>query len=110
MGKVILATDYKDLKFVKKGKVRDIYELNGNLLIIATDRLSAFDVVFNQGIPEKGKVLTKISSFWFKEVAKAGIIKNHIISTEVADFSALKKYSEELQDRIMVVKNVKPVM
>ena len=110
MSKILLATDYKNLTFVKKGKVRDIYELEGNLLIVATDRLSAFDVVFRQGIPEKGKVLTEISAYWFKEVAKAGIIKNHIISTEVSDFPALKKYAAELKGRIMVVKNVKPVM
>ena len=108
MSKVILQTSYSDLKFLKKGKVRDIYEIDGKLLIVATDRLSAFDVVFDQGIPEKGKVLTKISSFWFKQVAD--IIPNHIISTEVNDFPALKKYAEELKDRIMVVKNVKPVM
>ena len=105
---VILETKYPELKFIKKGKVRDIYELDGKLLIVATDRLSAFDVVFNQGIPEKGKVLTQISKYWFDKVAD--IIPNHLISTEVADFPILKKYAKELEDRIMVVKNVKPVM
>ncbi len=108
MSKVILKTVYPGLKFVKKGKVRDIYEIDGNLLIVATDRLSAFDVVFDQGIPEKGKVLTKISEYWFKQVAD--IIPNHIISTEVNNFPVLKKYADELKDRIMIVKNVKPVM
>ena len=108
MSKVILKTVYPGLKFVKKGKVRDIYEIDGKLLIVATDRLSAFDVVFDQGIPEKGKVLTKISEYWFKQVAD--IIPNHIISTEVNNFPVLKKYADELKDRIMIVKNVKPVM
>ncbi|OGF50614.1 MAG: phosphoribosylaminoimidazolesuccinocarboxamide synthase [Candidatus Firestonebacteria bacterium RIFOXYA2_FULL_40_8] len=105
---VILETKFSDLKFVKKGKVRDIYELDGSLLIVATDRLSAFDVVFRQGIPEKGKVLTQIAKYWFEQVKD--VIPNHLISTEVSDFPALKKYAKELKDRIMVVKNVKPVM
>jgi phosphoribosylaminoimidazole-succinocarboxamide synthase len=106
--KAVLKTDFHDLKFVKKGKVRDIYELNGNLLIAATDRLSAFDVVFNQGIPEKGKVLTQISKYWFKEMES--VLPNHLISTEVSFDVKLKQYEDELKDRIMIVKNVKPVM
>ncbi|MCX5776230.1 MAG: phosphoribosylaminoimidazolesuccinocarboxamide synthase [Candidatus Firestonebacteria bacterium] len=105
---VILGTAYSDLKFIKKGKVRDIYELDDKLLIVATDRLSAFDVVFNQGIPEKGKVLTQISKYWFEQTAD--IIPNHLLSTEVADYPALNKYAGELKNRIMIVKNVKPVM
>ena len=105
---VILETKYPDLKFIKKGKVRDIYELDGKLLIVATDRLSAFDVVFSQGIHEKGKVLTQISKYWFTKFSD--IIPNHLISTEVSEFPALTKYSKELENRIMVVKNVKPVM
>lgn len=108
MEKAVLKTDFHDLKFVKKGKVRDIYELNGNLLIAATDRLSAFDVVFNQGIPEKGKVLTQISKYWFKEMES--VLPNHLISTEVSFDVKLKQYEDELKDRIMIVKNVKPVM
>ncbi|MFH1074573.1 MAG: phosphoribosylaminoimidazolesuccinocarboxamide synthase [Candidatus Firestonebacteria bacterium] len=105
---VMLETKFPGLKFIKKGKVRDLYELDKELLIVATDRLSAFDVVFNQGIPEKGKVLTQISKYWFNQVSD--IIPNHLISTEVAEFPALKEYSKELENRIMVVKNVKPVM
>jgi len=105
---VILETRYPDLKFIKKGKVRDIYALEDKLLIVATDRLSAFDVVFGQGIPEKGKVLTQISKYWFKQTED--IIPNHLLSTEVSDFPVLKKYAPELENRIMVVKNVKPVM
>jgi len=108
MARIILGTHYPGLKFIKKGKVRDIYEIDGKLLIIATDRLSAFDVVFEQGIPEKGRVLTKISEYWFKQVED--IIQNHIISTDLNDFPVLKKYAGELENRIMVVKNVKPVM
>ncbi len=64
--KVILQTDLPELKLVKQGKVRDIYDLGEYFLIISTDRLSAFDVIMGQGIPFKGKVLTKISEFWFK--------------------------------------------
>lgn len=105
---VLLGTAYSDLRFIKKGKVRDIYELDDKLLIVATDRLSAFDVVFNQGIPEKGKVLTQISKYWFEQTAD--IIPNHLLSTEVADYPALNKYAGELKNRIMMVKNVKPVM
>ena len=108
MSRTILETKIPELKFVKKGKVRDIYEIKGGLLIVATDRLSAFDVVFKQGIPNKGMVLTQISKYWFKMVED--IIPNHIISTDINDFPELKKYKEDLEGRIMVVKNVQPIM
>jgi phosphoribosylaminoimidazole-succinocarboxamide synthase len=108
MSKVILETNIPELKLFKKGKVRDIYEINSDLLIIATDRLSAFDVVFKQGIPFKGMVLTQISKYWFKVMED--IIPNHIVSTEVKEYPVLKKYKDELEGRIMVVKKVKPLM
>ena len=92
-----------ELNLVRKGKVRDTYELGENLLMIATDRLSAFDVVFNEGIPRKGEILCRVSKFWFKKTES--IIGNHLISTEIPD--GLPDY---LKGRSMVVKKCKPVM
>ncbi len=68
----------------KQGKVRDIYDLGDRLLISATDRISAFDVVLNEGIPNKGKVLTQISAFWFKTLGH--VVRHHVLSTACADF------------------------
>ena len=82
--KVILQTNFPKLHLVKRGKVRDIYDVGEHYLIVSTDRLSAFDVIMEQGIPYKGKVLTRISEFWFKFTE--GIIPNHLISTTVEDF------------------------
>jgi len=92
-----------ELNLVRKGKVRDTYELDDSLLMVATDRLSAFDVVFNEGIPRKGEVLCKVSKFWFEKTKD--IIGNHLISTEIPD--GLPGY---LEGRSMVVKKCRPVM
>jgi len=101
--KVILQTNFPKLNFVKQGKVRDIYDLGEYYLIISTDRLSAFDVVMGQGIPFKGKVLTKISEFWFNH--SKHIIKNHLITTDVDQFpEECLEYAEDLQGRSMLVK------
>ncbi|MFH1824083.1 MAG: phosphoribosylaminoimidazolesuccinocarboxamide synthase [Candidatus Firestonebacteria bacterium] len=108
MSKVILETNIPELKLIKKGKVRDIYEIDNDLLIVATDRISAFDVVFKQGIPFKGMVLTQISKYWFKIMED--IIPNHIISTEVKGYPVLEKYKDELEGRIMVVQKAEPLM
>lgn len=106
--KVILNTDYKTLKFVKKGKVRDLYEVKDNYLLISTDRLSAFDVIMNQGIPLKGIVLTKISNFWFNYTQD--IIKNHIISTDVNSFpDECIPYHDEITDRSILVRKTKVI-
>jgi phosphoribosylaminoimidazole-succinocarboxamide synthase len=106
MNKVILKTDFHDISFLKKGKVRDIYDLGEHFLIVATDRLSAFDVVLPDGIPNKGRVLTQISIFWFKQMEN--IISNHIIATEVKDFpKKLQKYADILDGRSMLVKKTK---
>jgi len=103
MEKVILQTDFKELKQFKKGKVRDMYDLGDSLLMVSSDRLSAFDVIMSDGIPYKGKVLTKISEFWFKQVED--IIDNHIIATEVSNYpESCKPYADDLNDRSMVVK------
>jgi phosphoribosylaminoimidazole-succinocarboxamide synthase len=101
--KVILNTNFEDLKLLKQGKVRDIYDLEEYYLIVSTDRLSAFDVIMNQGIPNKGQVLTQISKFWFDFSRE--IIENHVISTEVDEFpDECKKYKEDLEGRSMLVK------
>lgn len=106
--KVLLETNFKDLKFVKKGKVRDIYDLGEYYLIISTDRLSAFDVIMTQGIPFKGKVLTKISEFWFNY--SKNIIPNHLITTDVNKFpESCKPYKSDLEGRSMLVKKAEVV-
>ncbi len=102
MPEVITRTDLP-LKLFSRGKVRDTYELpDGNLLMVASDRLSAFDVVFSDGIPCKGQVLTQLSLFWFEKLK--GIVENHLISTEVP--SGLPDY---LKHRSMTVKKAKPI-
>lgn len=106
--KVILQTNFPKLKFLKKGKVRDIYNLDEFYLIVSTDRLSAFDVIMDQGIPYKGKVLTKISEFWFKY--SEHIIKNHLITTDVNKFpKECLEYGEDLEGRSMLVKKAEVV-
>ena len=80
MTPVISQTNFPGLKLRGRGKVRDIYEVDDKLLIVATDRLSAFDVVLPTPIPDKGKVLTQLSLFWFEKLA--GLVPNHIISAK----------------------------
>ncbi len=105
---VIIQTNFPTLKLVNRGKVRDIYDFDDSLLIVATDRLSAYDVVMQQGIPFKGKVLTQISDFWFEETKD--LVPNHLISPIIYDFpSACRPYWRELEDRTMHVKKTKPL-
>jgi phosphoribosylaminoimidazole-succinocarboxamide synthase len=92
----------------RQGKVRDIYDFGDRLLIVATDRISAFDYVLGSGIPDKGKVLTQISGFWFSRTAH--LVANHVISTEVADFpSDVRAAGEELDGRSMLVRRTEPL-
>jgi phosphoribosylaminoimidazole-succinocarboxamide synthase len=106
--KPVYETDFPTLKFLKRGKVRDIYDLGEHLLIVATDRLSAFDVIMPQPIPYKGKVLTQISNYWFATIGD--IIPNHLVSTDVNDFpSECAPYKEQLSGRSIVVKKTKPL-
>ncbi len=108
MSGLVLKTDFSDIKFLRRGKVRDIYEIDRYLLIVATDRVSAFDVVLPDGIAEKGKMLTQISLHWFRHMSD--IMKNHIVATEVKDYPAvLHKYSAVLEDRSMLVKRAEPM-
>lgn len=98
---LITSTDL-NLKLFNKGKVRETYEIEGNLLMIATDRLSAFDVVFKEGIPFKGAVLNGLSEFWFSKTKK--IIKNHLLTTKIPE--DLPSY---LSGRSMIVAKSKPL-
>jgi len=103
MEKMILNTDLPGFKFLRRGKVRDIYDLGESLLMIASDRISAFDVVLPNGIPGKGKLLTQISIYWFSRMED--IIKNHLIATKVEDYpSECLQHRDQLEDRSMVVK------
>jgi phosphoribosylaminoimidazole-succinocarboxamide synthase len=100
---MVYETDIKELRLFKRGKVRDIYEWEDKLLIVATDRISCFDVVLATPIPYKGKILTKISLFWFSFLKD--IIDNHIVSAEMEYLpSFIERYREVLQDRFMVVR------
>lgn len=100
--------DFIKLPLFIKGKVRNVYELDDKLLIIATDRLSAFDVVFPNLIPNKGKVLNSISEFWFDYTRD--IIDNHMVTADVGQYPAgLDSFKEELQGRSMLVKKVNMV-
>lgn len=105
---IVLKTEMPEIGVPKRGKVRDIYDLGEHILLVATDRVSAFDVVLPNGIPGKGRVLTGISIYWFRQME--GIVKNHLIATEIADFpEKLKKYTEILEGRSMLVKKAKPM-
>jgi phosphoribosylaminoimidazole-succinocarboxamide synthase len=105
---VITQTDFPKLHFIKSGKVRDMYDVGDHLLIVATDRLSAYDVVMPQGIPDKGKVLTQISAYWFEQTK--GIIKNHVVSTNVDEYPAeCKPYADVLRGRSMLVRKTRPL-
>ena len=106
MSAVISQTDFAGLKLRARGKVRDIYELGDQLLIVATDRLSAFDVVLPTAIPDKGPVLTQLSLFWFEKLAS--IVPNHVISAD--NFAGvLAPYADALQGRAMLVRRTEPV-
>ncbi|MGC1402640.1 MAG: phosphoribosylaminoimidazolesuccinocarboxamide synthase [Thermodesulfobacteriota bacterium] len=101
-------THFEGLKLINRGKVRDIYDLGEHLLIVATDRISAFDVVMPNPIPGKGVILTQISKFWFGILES--IIPHHLISTEVKDFpQECRPYESDLKDRTMLVKKTKPL-
>ena len=101
-------TDFQDLNLIKRGKVRDIYDLGENLLMVASDRISAFDVVMPDPVPDKGVILTQISLYWF-EIMRP-IIENHVVSADVSDYPAVcRPYSETLRGRSMLVKKTEPL-
>ncbi|MDD3886429.1 MAG: phosphoribosylaminoimidazolesuccinocarboxamide synthase [Victivallaceae bacterium] len=99
----LISTDIPGLPLVNRGKVRDIYDLGDSLLFVATDRLSAFDVVLPNGVPHKGEVLTQISLFWFDLMKD---IPNHLITSDVTTRAELRPYAADLQGRSMIVRKV----
>lgn len=100
--KALLETDFRNLTLVARGKVRDIYGVGDYLLMVATDRISAFDHVLATGIPGKGKILTQLSLFWFDLLRE--IVPNHLVASNVKDFpEEVWKYRKELKDRSMLV-------
>jgi phosphoribosylaminoimidazole-succinocarboxamide synthase len=102
MTDLCVQTDFKDLRLFRRGKVRDVYEVGDRLLMIATDRVSAFDVVLPTPIPMKGAVLTQLSRFWFRMMED--IVPNHLIATEVDEFpEELRPYRNTLKMRSMLV-------
>lgn len=108
MKKSISITNFPKLKFLNRGKVRDLYAVGDHLLLVATDRISAFDVVMRNTIPGKGKILNQMSAFWFQKMED--IIGNHILSTNAAEFPPeCAPYFESLDGRSMLVKNATPL-
>lgn len=104
----VLETKLKGLTPPKRGKVRDIYDVETGLLIIATDRISAFDVILPNAIPGKGRVLTQISKYWFSKTGD--IVRNHLVSSDVKDFpEACRQHADLLEGRSMYVKKAKPL-
>ncbi|MBL7072575.1 MAG: phosphoribosylaminoimidazolesuccinocarboxamide synthase [Candidatus Omnitrophica bacterium] len=110
--KPLLSPELKDIPLLKKGKVRNVYDMGKELLFVTTDRISAFDVILPSGIPDKGKVLNMISVFWF-EFTK-NMIKNHVITADpdemVAKEERLAPYKDMLTGRSMLVKKAEPIM
>jgi len=104
----VLETSFEGLSLVRRGKVRDVYAVDDALLIVATDRISAFDYVLGSGIPDKGRVLTQLSAFWFARTRH--IVPNHVISTDVADYpAAARAYAAALDGRSMLVQRTTPL-
>lgn len=105
---VLLETNLNDIPLSRKGKVRDVYEIDDMLLMITTDRISAFDVVLPNGIPDKGKVLTQLSSYWFDKTRS--LVPNHVISSRIADYPPrLAPFHDQLEGRSMLVRRLSPV-
>src|SRR5262245_55440344 len=105
---VILETNLEAVPLARRGKVRDVYDLGEHLLIVATDRISAFDYVLGTGIPEKGRVLTQLSAFWFSQVAD--LVPHHLVSVDVDDFpAALRPHRDVLEGRSMLVRKTDPL-
>jgi phosphoribosylaminoimidazole-succinocarboxamide synthase len=104
----VLQTDFPELTLHARGKVRDLYSLNGQLLFVATDRISAFDYVLASGIPEKGRVLTQLSLFWFDFLK--GTVNNHLVTANVNDYpEPLRKHADQLRGRSMLVQKAQMI-
>ncbi len=108
MSSLVLETHLSGLTLQRRGKVRDVYDLGDTLLIVATDRISAFDYVLGSGIPDKGKVLTQLSAFWFSKIAD--LVPHHLISVNVDDFPAeARAHADVLRGRSMLVRKTNPL-
>ena len=108
MSAVITTTNCPELNLINRGKVRDIYDLGEHLLIVTSDRISAFDVVMDEGIPQKGYVLTRISQFWFDQMTD--LIPNHLVSTNIDEFPAIThQYRDQLEGRSMLARKAQPL-
>ena len=104
MSKAITTTDIPGLPVFRKGKVRDVYDLGDTLLIIATDRISAFDVIMPNGIPDKGKILTGLTVFWLDRLG----VENHLITDDIAQMpEPVGQYADQLAGRALLVKKLK---
>src|SRR5262245_2783983 len=105
---VVLETNLSGLTLARRGKVRDVYDLGSHLLIVATDRISAFDYVLGSGIPDKGKVLTQLSAFWFDHLGD--LVPHHCVEVDVDTFPAVTKpHRDILKGRSMLVKKTTPL-
>lgn len=105
--KTVLKTEFPDMKLLGRGKVRDIYDFDDKMLIVTTDRLSAFDVIMPNGVPGKGKILTEIALFWFEKTKD--IIRNHIITADIDEMPEVcRKYRDQLEGRSMLVHKCSP--
>jgi len=108
MTSVVLETDLSGLALVRRGKVRDVYDLGDHLLIVATDRISAFDYVLGSGIPDKGKVLTQLSAFWFDHLGD--LVPHHCVAVDVDSFPAVTRpHRDVLRGRSMIVRKTQPL-
>ena len=108
MPETVIETKLAGLTFLGRGKVRDIYEVDGKLLLVASDRLSAFDVVMPDGIPGKGQVLNQISAFWFRKLS--AVIPNHMLSVDVTEFpAAARPHADTLRGRAMLCRKASPL-
>jgi phosphoribosylaminoimidazole-succinocarboxamide synthase len=105
---IVVKTNLEGLTLVRRGKVRDVYEVDDNLLIVASDRMSAFDVVMDDPIPDKGKILTAISTFWFNKLRS--VVENHIISVNPDEYpEKCRRFKDQLRGRSMLVKKARPL-
>jgi phosphoribosylaminoimidazole-succinocarboxamide synthase len=103
----VLKTEFADMKLIARGKVRDIYDFDDKMLIVTTDRLSAFDVILPNGVPGKGKILTEIALFWFEQTKH--IVRNHIITADIDEMPEVcQKYRAQLEGRSMLVHKCQP--
>src|SRR4051812_18041811 len=103
----LLTLDLPGIRKVASGKVREIFDLGEHLLLVATDRISAFDCILPNAIPRKGAVLNSLSAFWF---AKFDFVENHLVATELSQFpAALQPFAEALSQRSMLVRKAQPL-